>query len=719
MDEYFWSLIIEPEHVCAAIWYREDTTAKVIGIGTSEPWKNDEELVTSLDSSMSTAIESFPEETKEPSKVVFGVSPLWVSEGKIKKEYLEKIKGVCSKLSLTPSGFVVLPEAISYYVKLDEGSPLTGILIGLNERSIDISLFRLGNMIGSVNVGRSVSLQDDLVEGLARFGNDSFPSRVILYGGGQESEISEAMQSLLGVDWKEVIPSKFLHTPQLEILNFDKKIAAVSLAGASEMGEITGVSLGENKRVEVSAPEPVFEPQDKNFLGRASDAGFVVEGDGDETTFQGVDSRNDNLRSVSHESGKGRIFGGARILSGFSLKPLMVLKDSLKRVRLRRFKLPSFSFRPNLWLVVGGFLVIVLVLAVLWWTQTKANVVVYPMQTKVSASYAGFVDLEASSIDFSNNVIPGKSVDVVVSGERTRSATGSKVVGEKARGQVKIRNGTSSAVSLNAGASVTSSNDLSFLLNESVTVPAATSPTTPGDVVVEVTASEIGAEYNLAKDEGFGVSNYPKSEVDAVSENDFSGGSSHEATVVSQDDLDSLEDELLEELLDKAKKELGDKISPDDHLISDSLSSETLDRTFSHKVNDETTSIRLSMEVGVTGAYLTGDTFAQILRHASEGKISSGFILKEDQVEYEIETFDASGGYDANFDFTLGLIPEIDTDEIKRALLGKSSEQAKRYLESSPGFSRAEINLNPFFVFGFLDIVPLNASNVKVEVSAL
>jgi len=49
----------------------------------------------------------------------------------------------------------------------------------------------------------------------------------------------------------------------------------------------------------------------------------------------------------------------------------------------------------------------------------------------------------------------------------------------------------------------------------------------------------------------------------------------------------------------------------------------------------------------------------------------------------------------------------------------KSAEQAKRYLESSPGFSRAEINLTPLFIFGFLDIVPLNANNVKVEVSAL
>ena len=98
--EYFWSLIIEPGWVQAGIWRIKGETAQVIHGSTPYPWELEDELVNSSDTALAGAIQGFPEGIDEPSKTVFGVLSSWVTEGQIKDEYLEKIKRVCSDLSL-------------------------------------------------------------------------------------------------------------------------------------------------------------------------------------------------------------------------------------------------------------------------------------------------------------------------------------------------------------------------------------------------------------------------------------------------------------------------------------------------------------------------------------------------------------------------------------------------------------------------------------------
>jgi hypothetical protein len=121
--ELYWSLVIEPEWVQAGIWYIGEAAAEVISVGPTTAWLTDEELIDAADATLSAAIQKLPENSGEPTKTVFGVSSAWVSEGQIKPEYLEKIKNLCAKLSLEPVGFVVLGEAISHFIKSEEGSP--------------------------------------------------------------------------------------------------------------------------------------------------------------------------------------------------------------------------------------------------------------------------------------------------------------------------------------------------------------------------------------------------------------------------------------------------------------------------------------------------------------------------------------------------------------------------------------------------------------------
>src|SRR3989344_7238673 len=193
-QEYFWSLVLEPGWLQAGIWSLEKGNVKVVTTGTAIHWESEEDLLRSADAALSSAIQNFPEDEKEPSRTVFGVRPDWVEEGRIKKDHLSKIREICSKLSLSPTGFVILPEAIAHSIKVRDANPLTGVIIGISDASLDISVFRLGNIVGSVTVGKSISLVEDVLEGLARFaGAEAVPTRFLIYNA-NEKELEDAKQ---------------------------------------------------------------------------------------------------------------------------------------------------------------------------------------------------------------------------------------------------------------------------------------------------------------------------------------------------------------------------------------------------------------------------------------------------------------------------------------------------------------------------------------------
>ncbi len=251
-NENFWALLIEDSWISSAIWQIED--GKVEVKVTAPSTRLGEDLIEAVDASLSLCSQNLPETQEEPSKTVFGVPSLWIEDGNIKEEHLEKLKKVCHELSLTPSGFVVLSEAIAHLIKSEEGAPLTGITMGISSDNFEIAIFNAGKLTGSTIVARSISPEEDMIEGLSRLsgGLANFPSRIILYNQ-KESELEEIKSVLNDANWDKVEGPKFIHTPKIEIVDPNKKILAVALAGGSEIGGVDGV-------VNAGAPSP--EPEE-------------------------------------------------------------------------------------------------------------------------------------------------------------------------------------------------------------------------------------------------------------------------------------------------------------------------------------------------------------------------------------------------------------------------------------------------------------------------
>ncbi|MGB6839205.1 MAG: hypothetical protein WBD86_01095 [Microgenomates group bacterium] len=720
-NEYYWSLVIEPEWVQAGIWEIERDKARVISVSPSVAWGPEEELVGACDTVLSAAVSSFPKDAKEPSKTVFGVSSTWVSEGQIKAKYLEIFKRICSDLSLTPVGFVILPEVMAHLIKSEEGAPLSGVVLGIGSENIEVSIFRLGNLVGTANVARSVSIVDDVAEGLTRFaGGEAFPSRFLLYDG-KEGELEEVKQALLKAQWDDYEKIKFLHTPKIETVSPKRKVQAVSLAGASEIADVSvlaepGKREPEKEEKETKAAEETLTVPEGKV--RPEDVGFVVGQDVSVVQQEKAEVRTAEVPTTRVQEKKPSSVLKKGLLSGIlskikinisSLRSKIIMKPNLKGVSGKRA------------LVIGGgfFLLILLIGFILWWYLPRATVTVYVSPKKLDEKVTILIDPNASSPDFVRGILPGEIVETTVSGEKTKSTTGTKTVGEKARGTVEIRNGTPNSIKLTAGTILLTDNDLKFTLDSSASVSAQVVPGSPGTAQIEATAADIGSEYNLGKDTTSQVGNYLKAEVAAVATSDFTGGSSRQIAAVSADDQEELEDDLTEELLEKARNELADEATEDQFFVEASIMATPATKSFSAKVDDEVDNLRLSLSLETTGFVVDNVAFLDFAKEVLKDRVPSGYVLREDQIDmrFEFEGEEEDDIYEVTVYLDVNLLPDVRPDEIAEKIAGRYLPLAEDYLTTIAGFTRAEINLKPKLP-GRLGTLPHVVSKIEVELAA-
>lgn len=726
-SEYYWTLLIEPGWVQAGIWKIEGDNAQVAYLGPPSAWELDEELVNASDSALASAIQDFPEGEADPTKTVFGVSSSWVEGGEIKLEFLDKIKKVCTELSLKPVGFVVLAEAIAHFIKSEEGSALSAIVVGVYKENLEISVFRQGTLLGSTLVARSVSIADDVVEGLVRFSlNDYIFSRFLIYDG-KEGEIEEVQQNLLKVNWEDYEKVKFLHTPKIEIIEPNKKISAIALAGASEIASIKKiVSLVEED--EESEPETEAQPGNESGVG-ADEMGFVMEKDitqEDEvietpTTFEPEKVREmQNIEPVDQESNFDTppIKSQKRLGSLGNVKIASIFKNILSPISKLKPKLAIFKSGEKAFVFGSIFFILLIGVAFfLWWYIPHAEISIFVAPKKQTEKINIKVSESVDSSNFPEKTLKGEKLTTSVEGDKTKSTTGTKTVGDKAKGEITIyRVGTK--LTLSSGTKVQGPNNLNFTLDNSVEV-ASGSASTPGITKTSVSAENIGPEFNLASGNSFTIGNYSTSDIEAKNESSFSGGTSREVSSVSEDDQKTLRTELEEELSQKAKQELRENLNEGEILIEESLEIDTKTQSYSDKVGDEAESLKLSLELEATAYSIDKKEVLELSRESLKDKVPQGFILRDEQIDIQFDFLDKDDEeYEFEVSIDANLLPEIKLEEVAKKLRGKYPTLAKEYMTKEiPGFVRAEIRISPTLP-GRLNTLPRVTKNIEVTVSA-
>lgn len=721
--EYFWALIVEAGWVQAGVWRIYDNKAQVLYTSPPTAWELEENLISATDTALSAAIQNFPEEISDPSKTVFGVMSSWVEGGEIKSEYLALVKKICSELSLKPVGFVVIPEAIAHLAKSEEGAPTNAILIGVYKETLEMAIFKLGNLLGITSVSRSLSIVDDVVEGLARFSETKdLPSRFMIYDG-KEGDLENSRQELMKYDWTSQNKLQFLHTPKIEIIDADRKVYAVSLAGASEIANVKTLEVAETAN-----PEALTD--DEEVYAQAPSEEQKFEEEEDKIEEEEATPEDFGFTSNIAEASEPIAFAEEAGLTENTNSNISQASNPVAQNK-RKISLPKFNFKmPNFHLpkmgfandakkpfFVGiGFLLLLLVGGFFWWWYyPKAQATIYISPKKLDERIELTISPEITEANIDQRQIPAQTLSSSVSSEKTKSTTGTKMVGDKAKGEVTFyRVGTQ--MMLPKGTTIQGPESLKFVTDEEVSI-ASGSASTPGTAKAKVTASEIGVQYNLASGTSFRVGTYSSSDIEAKNETVFSGGSSREINAVSADDQKALLADLTEELTEKAKNEIKDGLSGDLYMVEESLDATPSEQQFSNKVGDEADTVKLSLAVEGKALAVKKDELGKLLLEILKDKVPEGYVLRSEQIETQFsvkkdEKYKFEAKVEAN------LLPKIDTDEIGKKIAGKFKKSAEEYLKKEvPGFVRAEIKVRPKLP-GRLGSIPRVAKNISVTLSA-
>ncbi|MDP3726748.1 MAG: baseplate J/gp47 family protein, partial [bacterium] len=579
--QYFLTLLLYEEKVTALVFEEFLGKIKILGrreeyFDTSSEEATLDEWLEVLDKAISTA-ENAISSNIETQKTLFGIQKNWTEDSKIKKEHLVKLKKITDTLGLLPIGFLIIPEAIAHLLKEEEGAPVSAILVEVDKKNIFVSILRAGRLLETKKTRIEDSVSQTVDRILHHFTSyEVLPSRIIIFDGKDNEKLS---QEFIAHSWSKSLP--FLHVPQITVLSTDFDTKAVIFGAATQMGfEV----LEKEKEVEKDSKEEAPAISEKEAL--TSDFGFlegqdIVLSSRKETPppqEQPIASPIDTAQESKSRFLTVRDFA------------LSLVKDAVSF--LARLPIPSIPRGRKIILIpplIIGFFLFLLLLYIFGLRST----IILTLDPKIIEQDQEVVFSTVSKTDAVKQTVSAEFVSTSQDGSVTVPATGKKEVGDKAKGKITILSSIAKEQTFAQGTVVTSSNSLAFTLNESVKVASSSGLSDLKSVQVEVTAKDIGKEYNLPSGTKFTVGSFESSEVEAKNDVAFSGGTKKEVTVVSKDDINKLTEEIIKNLTEKAKDETARKISSEKSVLPIFLSTTLTKKDFSKDAGDEASSLTL------------------------------------------------------------------------------------------------------------------------------
>lgn len=582
-EKYFLALDIEQEVITAGLWGHKPEGVYLVK--TSSPIEWDAESGSDIAEAADVALEELGADAEHVGDVIYGLQEDWVGKDGIKEEKKTLLRALGEKLSLKPVGFVVTTEALIQFLSEQEGSSLNTILVQYTTSMMQMSLVRSGKLVRSESVGRSTNTVADIIEGITRLPKNLLPSQIYIYSARlKQEELEQEKQALIAYDWQS--SSLFLHLPTVNILPQKIRIESICITG--------GAAVVKSLHTEnpVSSPEPLHEQQASEQGKTQVDSTFG---------FHDVEQKQEEVIDKTHGE-ESPIEEGETVAHVEHVHPPMKPRISLPSVRLPVLRMPKLKLRMRLPLLFGVIALILFVLVGGVWAM-KMNAKARVLITLKTMPLTKTADLSLQTSGDQTDqftAVPAITVTKQVTGEKTGPATGTRLVGDKAKGNVTIFNATSSNKSFPEGTVLTYQNK-KFSLNESITIASssgsASSPQ-PGKGTVAVTAEQIGADSNIPAKSELGVANFDKVTYVAVNDDAFSGGSSREVQVVSKEDQTSLRKALLATLRTEAAEALTQEQEPQTFIIPlDSV--EVTEEKYSSEIGKEAQTLELSMTVSV------------------------------------------------------------------------------------------------------------------------
>lgn len=379
-------------------------------------------------------------------------------------------------------------------------------------------------------------------------------------------------------------------------------------------------------------------------------------------------------------------------------------------------KVPNFnSFRKKLIFMIGGG---VLLIGFLVWAIFFAPhaTVVITARTSDSSTNASVTLSPTAKTDFSANTIKAVTQQSKKDVSVDFDATGSKDVGDKATGSMKLTRTSVSnkAINVPAGTSFTAGS-LTFVSTEA----AILEPTTVGDngniqdtATVAVVATQLGDEYNVsARAYQSNVGGY------TAKGSDMSGGSKKTVKVVSADDIQKATDQLKTQDTDAIKKQLSGQFDTSVTVLDDTFKADAGSPVSVPAQDQESTTGKAKLTATITYT-MTGVDSKEYSTYL-DAYFKKQLDGKNDQRVYEngakkvtfTNVAAVDTGFTANIVATAKIGPKIDDNAIKGLAKGKRYGEIQSSIESIQGVDNVDIKFWPFWV----SVAPNDTNKISVE----
>lgn len=687
--EIYLAVKISQDSFAATTWHVEEGKVVVGSLGMSEV-KNDspQSLLESADIAISKAFEN---QDDKLHKVIFGLYPDWISEGKIISEKLSFLRHLCKEINLAPLGFVPINEAIENFLKEVEGAPLTAVLVGIDKNNGWVTLYRAGKSQGTESISPEEMSSGDICGGIERalkkFSHiDVLPARMIIYNGFSDLESLE--KKITAYPWTKQLP--FLHFPKVEILPAQMVVKAVAIAGGTQMGgkiEDTEELVLESVPPAQKMEELISEVKQELEEVSAAQAGFVTD---------------DKLGQLREFVVKQNPQIPPQKVQGQPKKLNMLLLKFKEITQTIKFNRPNLKGFPKLLpLVIGTIASGLAGFALLVYFVPKATVIIQVN----SKSFDHEMEINAS----------GQVVETTEIGTKKGATSGKKLVGDKAKGSVTIGN-PAEARTFAAGTVLTSASGLKFVLTNDVQIASGSGIYALGTATASVTAAEIGDQYNLSAGTLFSIANFSGQ---AKNDSAFSGGNSHQATVVTKQDQDRLVATLSAELAAKAKDSLLSKLTSGQKLLLNAITSSVAKKKFSKDIDAEADTLSLDLTTDFKGVVASQSDIVNSFLNKFPSEVPSGYKIVDSQTNLEIKStkVDKSGNVVMTASLKAKFLPEIDTAKVMREISGKSQSDTADYISKLTGVTGVQFEVKPTFFQPLMKLaLPWRNNGVLLEI---
>lgn len=363
-----------------------------------------------------------------------------------------------------------------------------------------------------------------------------------------------------------------------------------------------------------------------------------------------------------------------------------------RRVRLSWGWLRPLSYLLLVALIVGGIALGV--------SQFTSRATVTITLAEAGQEFHELVEIRPRlSSDSTANVLLGEEVKITKTHTLFALATGSGKEGGRAKGFITVTNEVSQSLPLVQGTRFQSPSGKIYRTTGRVTIPSS------GKIRIEVIAEEPGDQYNVAAKISFTIPGLKgtawESDLQAMTEEAISGGTSSAVKVVTVDDLAQGRTKLEQELKDLIMKELA--LRYPSYLLPEELGGADVEITdISHKVGQPAERIVFAgrgeiKTIGVRKDRLVEylkDRIAKVqLQQQANVRITELAITNLKTVDLDPKLnflrVEVSG--------TVKVKGDVDRAAVQEQLVGKTLEQVQQVLKQNPNIENAEASVWPFW----------------------